>query len=148
MHIIFFICIFAAHILSMTWKFLFGGFILSLFCFVQTPCFAQDDTREYWISQLEKLAGPIMESMAHDSLKEKMPVSMNQDYQYLQPEHYRYYRGCIEEANKYLLKSEAADFRNWIRRRGKLQSLMQKAANYYQKVLSYANSENYLSHLL
>ena len=84
MHIIFFICIFAAHILSMTWKFLFGGFILSLFCFVQTPCFAQDDTREYWISQLEKLAGPIMESMAHDSLKEKMPVSMNQDYQYLE----------------------------------------------------------------
>ena len=84
MHIFFFFCIFAAHIFSMTRKFHYFGFILSLFCFVQTHSFAQGDTREYWISQLEKLARPIMESLAQDSLKEKMPVSMNQDYQYLE----------------------------------------------------------------
>ncbi len=68
----------------MTRKSLCFGFILSFFCFVQTNSFAQGDARDYWISQLEKLARPIMESLAQDSLKEKMPVSMNQDYQYLE----------------------------------------------------------------
>lgn len=68
----------------MTRKSLFFGFVLSLFCFVQTHSFAHDNNREYWISQLEKLTKPIMESLAQDSLKEKMPVSMNQDYQYLE----------------------------------------------------------------
>lgn len=38
----------------------------------------------------------------------------NQEYQFLTPEHYRYYRGCIEDANKYLADPEAADFRNWF----------------------------------
>lgn len=61
----------------------------------------------------------------------------NQDYQYLQPEHYRYYRGCIEEANKYLLKSEAADFRNWIRRRGKLHFGLQGPTDYGYSGLIY-----------
>lgn len=36
------------------------------------------------------------------------------EYQYLQPEHYHYYCGCIEEANKRLSTPEAADFRNWF----------------------------------
>ena len=68
----------------MSRKSLLFCFVLSLFCFVQTPSFAHDNIREYWISQFEKLAKPIMESLAQDSLKEKMPVSWNQDYQYLE----------------------------------------------------------------
>ena len=54
----------------------------------------------------------------------------NQEYSYLQPEHYRYYRGCIEEANKYLSTPEAADFRNWIRRRGKLHFGLRENTDY------------------
>ena len=84
MHIFFFICIFAAHILSMTRRLRYIGLLFCFICFVQTSSFAHDNTRVYWISQLEKLAKPIMESLAQDSLKEKMPVYMNQDYQYLE----------------------------------------------------------------
>ena len=51
---------------------------------MQTPGFAHDNTRDYWIHQLEKLAKPIMENLSNDSLKVKMPVSKNQDYQYLE----------------------------------------------------------------
>ncbi len=61
----------------------------------------------------------------------------NQEYPYLQPEHYRYYRGCIEEANKYLSTPEAADFRNWIRRRGKLHFGLQEATDYGYSGLIY-----------
>ena len=35
-----------------------------------------------------------------------------EEYQFLQPEHYRYYRSCVMVANAYLEKPEAADFRN------------------------------------
>lgn len=61
----------------------------------------------------------------------------NQEYPYLQPEHYRYYRGCIEEANKYLSTPEAADFRNWIRRRGKLHFGLREATDYGYSGLIY-----------
>lgn len=68
----------------MTRKSQYLKFILILICFVQTPGFAQDNTRDYWIHQLEILARPIMENLSKDSLKVKMPVSRNQDYQYLE----------------------------------------------------------------
>ena len=61
----------------------------------------------------------------------------NQEYPYMQPEHYRYYRGCIEEANKYLSTPEAADFRNWIRRRGKLHFGLREATDYGYSGLVY-----------
>jgi len=61
----------------------------------------------------------------------------NQKYEFLAPEHYRYYRGCIEEANKYLSASEAADFRNWIRRRGKLHFGLKEATDYGYSGLIY-----------
>ena len=68
----------------MTQKSHFFNFLMVVICFVQIPGFAQDNTRVYWISQLEKLAKPIMENLSKDSLKIKMPVSKNQDYQYLE----------------------------------------------------------------
>lgn len=61
----------------------------------------------------------------------------NKEYRYLQPDHYRYYRSCIEEANQYLSRSEAADFRNWIRRRGKLHFSLQEATDYGYSGLIY-----------
>ena len=60
-----------------------------------------------------------------------------QEYQYLQTDHYRYYRGCIEAANEYLSKPEAADFRNWIRRRGKLHVNLTEATDYGYSGLIY-----------
>ena len=60
-----------------------------------------------------------------------------QEYQFLQSEHYRYYRSCIEEANQYLSSSEAADFRNWIRRRGKLHFGLREATDYGYSGLIY-----------
>ncbi len=53
-----------------------------------------------------------------------------QEYHFLQPEHYRYYRSCIEDANEYLTSIEAADFRNWIRRRGKLHANLKETTDY------------------
>lgn len=61
----------------------------------------------------------------------------NQEYQFLTPEHYRYYRGCIEDANKYLADPEAADFHNWIRRRGKLHFGLKEATDYGYSGLIY-----------
>lgn len=61
----------------------------------------------------------------------------NQEYQFLTPDHYRYYRSCIEEANKYLFTPKAADFRNWIRRRGKLHLGLQEATDYGYSGLIY-----------
>lgn len=61
----------------------------------------------------------------------------NQEYQYLKPEHYRYYRGCVEEANKYLSDSKAADFRNWIRRYGKRHFNLKEATDYGYSGLVY-----------
>ena len=61
----------------------------------------------------------------------------NQEYQFLQPEHERYYRSCIIEANKYLEKPESADFRNWIRRRGKLHFGLTESTDYGYSGLVY-----------
>lgn len=60
-----------------------------------------------------------------------------QSYQFLQPGHYQYYRHCIEAANDYLKKAEAADFRNWIRRRGKLHNGLNEATDYAYSGLIY-----------
>lgn len=58
-------------------------------------------------------------------------------YQYLQPEHYKYYRSCVMTANTYLERPEAADFRNWIRRRGKIHSSLKDTTDYAYSGLIY-----------
>lgn len=60
-----------------------------------------------------------------------------EEYQFLQPEHYRYYRSCVMVANAYLEKPEAADFRNWIRRRGKLHANLKETTDYAYSGLVY-----------
>lgn len=60
-----------------------------------------------------------------------------EEFQFLQPEHYRYYRGCIIAANAYLQKPEAADFRNWIRRRGKIHANLKETTDYAYSGLIY-----------
>lgn len=59
------------------------------------------------------------------------------NYQYLQQEHYHYYRECIIAANRYLMQPKAADFRNWIRRRGKLHNGLTEATDYAYSGLIY-----------
>lgn len=58
-------------------------------------------------------------------------------FQFLQPEHYRYYRGCVMAANAYLQQPEAADFRNWIRRRGKIHAGLKETTDYAYSGLIY-----------
>lgn len=60
-----------------------------------------------------------------------------EEYQFLQPKHYRYYRSCVMVANAYLEKPEAADFRNWIRRRGKLHANLKETTDYAYSGLIY-----------
>lgn len=60
-----------------------------------------------------------------------------EEYKFLQPEHYRYYRSCVMMANTYLEKSESADFRNWIRRRGKLHANLKETTDYAYSGLIY-----------
>lgn len=60
-----------------------------------------------------------------------------EEYQYLQPEHYKYYRGCVMEANAYLERPEAADLRNWIRRRGKIHANLKSTTDYAYSGLIY-----------
>ncbi len=58
-------------------------------------------------------------------------------HEHLRPEHYNYYRGCIMAANEYLEKPEAADLRNWMRRRGRTHLNLQDATNYGYSGLIY-----------
>ncbi|NLB56116.1 MAG: ATP-dependent helicase, partial [Lentisphaerae bacterium] len=60
-----------------------------------------------------------------------------EEYQFLQAEHYKYYRGCVMAANAYLEKSEAADLRNWIRRRGKIHANLKETTDYAYSGLIY-----------
>jgi DNA helicase-2/ATP-dependent DNA helicase PcrA len=60
-----------------------------------------------------------------------------EEYQFLQPEHYRYYRGYVMAANAYLEKPEAADLRNWIRRRGKIHANLKENTDYAYSGLIY-----------
>lgn len=61
----------------------------------------------------------------------------NEEYQFLQPEHYRYYRNCVVVANTYLSTPEAADLRNWIRRRGKIHMNLKDTTDYAYSGLIY-----------
>jgi DNA helicase-2/ATP-dependent DNA helicase PcrA len=60
-----------------------------------------------------------------------------EEYQYLKPQHYSYYRGCVMAANAYLEKPEAADLRNWIRRRGKIHAKLKENTDYAYSGLIY-----------
>ncbi len=61
----------------------------------------------------------------------------NEEYEYLQPEHYKYYRGCVKVANAWLEKPESADLRNWIRRRGRIHARLTDTTDYAYSGLIY-----------
>ncbi len=68
----------------------------------------------------------------------KYVIGLEQEqYQFLQTEHYKYYRGCVMAANAYLQKSESADLRNWIRRRGKIHANLKETTDYAYSGLIY-----------
>ena len=58
-------------------------------------------------------------------------------YQYLQPEHYNYFLGCLEATDAYLKRPEAADLRNWIRRRGRIHTNLKDNTDYAYSGLIY-----------
>ena len=43
-----------------------------------------------------------------------------EEYQFLRPEHVRYFRGCIVRANEFIVKSENKEFMRWLRHHGKI----------------------------
>ncbi len=61
----------------------------------------------------------------------------NREYEFLRPEEYSYYRSCVIAANQYLSKPEAADFRNWIRHRGKIHAGLTGTTDYGYSGLLY-----------
>jgi len=61
----------------------------------------------------------------------------NESYKFLSTEHYSFYRSCIAAANEYLARPEAADFRNWIRRRGKIHFSLKDSTDYAYSGLIY-----------
>lgn len=61
----------------------------------------------------------------------------NQEYQFLRPEHYKYYINCIKTANDYLTRPGNADFRNWIRHRGKIHFGLKSTTDYGYSGLIY-----------
>jgi len=60
-----------------------------------------------------------------------------QEYKFLQPNHYGYFIGCIKTAIEFLSQPNAADFRNWIRRRGKIHSSIKDTTDYAYSGLVY-----------
>ncbi|WML36945.1 ATP-dependent DNA helicase [Clostridium sp. OS1-26] len=58
-------------------------------------------------------------------------------YDFIRPEHYNYFRSCIVRANEYLVKPESADFRNWIRHRGKIHTNLKGTTDYAYSGLIY-----------
>lgn len=59
------------------------------------------------------------------------------DYQFLQPEHVAYYRGCIMAANELLAKPEYNELLKWIRRRGKIHAGLKDTTDYAYSGLMY-----------
>ena len=53
-----------------------------------------------------------------------------EDYQFLQPEHYKYYLGCIITVNDYIQKPEAAKLSNWIRHHAKMHDNLKETTDY------------------
>ena len=49
-----------------------------LFC--ATPLLAQDNSRDYWLSCMERVAYPVLINMSNDSLKSKIGYSQNDEY--------------------------------------------------------------------
>jgi DNA helicase-2/ATP-dependent DNA helicase PcrA len=61
----------------------------------------------------------------------------NEEYQFLQPQHYNYYRGCVMAANELLSKPENSEFLRWVRRRGKIHAGLKDATDYAYSGLMY-----------
>jgi len=60
-----------------------------------------------------------------------------EEFQFLQPEHYKYYRGCVIATNANLAMPEAADLRNWIGHRGKIHANLKETTDYSYSGLIY-----------
>jgi DNA helicase-2/ATP-dependent DNA helicase PcrA len=60
-----------------------------------------------------------------------------EEFQFLKPKQYKYFRDCIVAANAYLETPKAADLRNWIRRRGKLHASLKDTTDYAYSGLIY-----------
>lgn len=59
------------------------------------------------------------------------------NYKFLQPEHVRYFRKCITEANTFLLKPENKDFARWLRSHGKIHFGLRGTTDYTYSGLLY-----------
>ena len=61
----------------------------------------------------------------------------NDEYQFLQPEHCRYYRDCILAANEFLTKPENTEFMKWVRHHGKVHVTLKGTTDYTYSGLLY-----------
>lgn len=61
----------------------------------------------------------------------------NDEYQFLQPEHSRYYRDCILAANEFLTRPENAEFMKWVRHHGKIHMALKGTTDYTYSGLLY-----------
>lgn len=61
----------------------------------------------------------------------------NDEYQFLQPEHSRYYRDCIFAANEFLTKPENTEFMKWVRNHGKVHVTLKGTTDYTYSGLLY-----------
>jgi len=60
-----------------------------------------------------------------------------EEYTFLQPEHEKYFRGCIVAANEFLMKSENKEFAKWIRHHGKIHVALKGTTDYTYSGLLY-----------
>lgn len=58
-------------------------------------------------------------------------------YQYLQQQHYFYYRDCILKANEFLSDASNGELRKWIRKHGKIHASLQETTDYAYSGLIY-----------
>lgn len=61
----------------------------------------------------------------------------NDEYNFLQPEHVRYYRECITLANEFLIKHENEDFLKWLRYHGRIHASLTGTTDYNYSGLLY-----------
>ena len=55
-------------------------FIVVKLIFCATPLLAQDNSRDYWLSCMARVAYPVLINMSNDSLNSKIGYSQNDEY--------------------------------------------------------------------
>ena len=61
----------------------------------------------------------------------------NLSYKFLKPQHYSYFRSCVEKANEFLSKPEHKDLLGWIRYKGRYHTGLQGTTDYSYSGLLY-----------